>query len=642
MADNKLFKQLCSRNVMLTGWYLAQADSRDNFVLDSVGYADFASNLDERLLHLIEQIKTDRYRPQHLLDIDLPKTGLSVRPGNVLPIEESIVLHAITYLLAPILDKQLCESVYSYRLHPDWKKRIKKRDSLFRDEEIKFPFLKRETIRLISPFEEWYERWPQFDADAKLACTQEGYSHLTKTDITAYFENVDLRLLETQLRSHLRGKEDKIIHLLFRILKGWTRVTSTGTPIERGIPQGNDVSSFLGNIYLIPLDKALTRFCEKHKAKWFRYVDDVKVFTKSDAVAKQVVFIINDALRSLYLNLQGSKTDILYGKKLDDEMDDSEFEIVKQAYDKIKKINVSDKKNAKEVSEHLNTISKLTSRFRRKLPNSMRNLSSKNHRLFRRLMTVYGHCGRPRLKKSAMAALKELPDLKILDRSLTYLTQLDYNSHDEIAKALFEMLEEKQLPFPYQIGCVLETIAALNPDNNKNVASKARRCALGRKKHWFIQQKGLEIISCYPYKSEYAEKLANDYLANDHPFVRRVACSLVLRGSKKYVRKKLNTLIYHPDPNLNRLALYYLRLIQDCAFARKEIDRMEKGNQSDISLQRHLPSLYAITATEQKDIAEKAYNYLKNDYQTTSAKLKWHQDVLLGALRWVQKGKTNS
>lgn len=625
---------------MLTGWHLTQADSRDDFVLDPVGHADFASNLDERLYHLIEQIKTDRYRPRHLLNIDLPKTGLSVRPGNVLPIEESIILHSIEYLLAPILDKKLSKSVYSYRLHPDWKKRIKKRDSLFREAEIEFPFLKRGTIRLISPFEEWYERWPQFDADSKRAYSQECYSYLTKTDITAYFENIDLRSLETQLRSHLKGKEDKIIHLLFRILKTWTRETSTGTPIERGIPQGDDVSSFLGNIYLIPLDNALIQFCKRYKAKWFRYVDDVKVFTKSETDAKQAVFIINDALRSLYLNLQGSKTDILEGKKLKEEMDDSDFKIVDRVYDKIKKINVDDKKNAKEVSKQLKTISKLTSRFRRKLPHSIKNLSSKNHRIFRRLMTVYGHCGRPHLKKAAIAALKELPDLKILDKALTYLTQLDYNDHhDEIIKILFDMMGKKQLPFPYQIGTILETISFLNPNNIMKVASKARKYALNRKQHWFIQQKGLEVISCYPYKSEYSEKLASDYLKNDDPMVRRAACVLALRGTKKYIRKTLNALIYHPDPNLNRLSLYYLRLIQDKNFALKEIDRMKRGNNSDISLQRRLPSLYALTATEQRDIAVKVYNYLKNNYQTTSAKLKWQRDCMLRELNWVRKSK---
>jgi hypothetical protein len=621
---------------MLTGWHLAQADSRDNFVLDPAGYIDFASNLDERINHLIEQIKNDRYRPRHLLDIDLPKTGLSVRPGNVLPIEEAILLHSMIYLLAPILDKKLVQEVYSFRLHPDWKKRIKKRDSLFRESEIEFPFLKRQTIRSISPFEEWYERWPQFEADSRHVCLQEDYNHLTKTDITAYFENVDLRLLETQIRSHLKGKEDKIVQILFRILKGWTRTTSIGTPIERGIPQGNEVSSFLSNIYLLPLDIALIQFCKKHDAKWLRYVDDVKVFTKSRKDALEVVFVINDVLRSLYLNLQGSKTKILSGAELYNEVDDSDLQLVDSIYDKIKKINVHKKKNYAKVTKHLKAIKKLASHFRKKLPDSVRNLSSKNNRLFRRLMTIYGRCINPYLKKAAITALKELPDLKILDKSLTYLSQLDYDSHDEIAASLFKMLELKQLPFPYQIGCVLETISFLHPQKNKTIASKARKYGLSRKQHWFIILKALEIISSYPYKAEYAQKLANDYLKNDHPMVRRAACVLALHGTKKYVRKKLEEMIYHPDPNLNRLALYYLRLLQDDAFALKEINHMKNGNQSDTSLQRNLSSLYAIAATEHKGIAKVAYYYLKNKYRPVSVKLKWHQGILLKALNWAK------
>jgi len=126
--------------------------------------------------------------------------------------------------------------------------------------------------------------------EAIKACTEEGYTHLTKTDITAYFENIDLGLLEILIRSLLKREEDKIIQLLFRILDAWTRMTSTGTPIGRGIPQGNEVSSFLGNIYLIPLDRELIRFCKEHNGKWFRYVDDVKVFTRSEEDARSNCF----------------------------------------------------------------------------------------------------------------------------------------------------------------------------------------------------------------------------------------------------------------------------------------------------------------------------------------------------------------
>lgn len=116
---------------MKIGWYLAQADSRDNFVTDPVGYSDFASNLSEHISHIIEQIQSERYRPRYLIDIDIPKSRLSVRPGNVIPIEEAVILHGIVYLFAPLLDKKLNSSVFSYRLRSDWKKNGKKQEINF-------------------------------------------------------------------------------------------------------------------------------------------------------------------------------------------------------------------------------------------------------------------------------------------------------------------------------------------------------------------------------------------------------------------------------------------------------------------------------------------------------------------------------
>ena len=637
MTQNRLFKHLCCKETMLTGWYLAQADSRDNFILDPIGHVDFASSLDERLKHLIEQVQAYRYRPRHLLDIDIPKSGLSVRHGNVLPLEESILLHAITYLLAPILDKKLDDSVYSYRLHPDWKKRIKKRDSMFRESKIEFPFLKRATIRSISPFDAWYERWPEFEKAAFSACTHEGYTHLTKTDITAYFENIDLRLLETQIRSLLRREEDKIIQLLFRILDGWTRITSTGTPIGRGIPQGNEVSSFLGNIYLIPLDRELNKFCRQYDAKWFRYVDDVKVFTRSKEDATRVVFVINDALRSLHLNLQGSKTEILSDDKLREELDNTDLEKVESVFKSIERIDPDKPANAKQITTHLRSLNCYLSRFRRNHQKVIRKLRPKQNRLLRRLMTICGFCGRPQLKKTAIMALTELPDLRILDKSLSYLSQLKYTTHDEIIDQLFGMLEAGQLPFPYQIGSVLEAIAIMHPQKPLDVASRARKHGLTAKQHWFITAKALEVISSYPYNPKFAERLANNYLANDHPVVRRASCVLLLRGTKPYVRTKLSELIYHPDLDINRLALYFLRLLQDCQFAQQELARFKKSKHSDLAMQRTLPCLYAMAATKNKSIAEAVYDYLEKQYKSRSVKLNWHRNTLLHSLDWTKK-----
>lgn len=636
MSQNRLFKQLCSSEVIRTAWHLAHADSRDNFVLDPVGYVDFASSLNDRLKHLVEQVQTYRYRPRQLLDIDLPKSGLSVRPGNVLPIEEAILLYAITYLLAPILDKRLEKSVYSYRLPPDWKKRLKKTRSLFRESKVEFPFLKRATIRSISPFDAWYELWPEFEKAAVQACTQEGYTHLTKTDISAYFENIDLRLLETQIRSLLKREEDRIIELLFRILEGWTRITSMGTPIGRGIPQGNQVSSFLGNIYLIPLDRELTRFCKRYDGKWFRYVDDVKVFTRSDEDARQAVFVINDALRALYLNLQGSKTEILSGDRLVEELDNTDLENVERVFEKIERIDPDDPRNTKRVTLRLQGLGRYISRFRRERQKAVRNLNPKQSRLLRRLMTIYGFCGRPHLRKVALTALRELPDLKILEKSLTYLSQMNYATHDVITDNLFKMLAARQLPFPYQTGSVLEAIALMHPKRSRDVASLARKYGLATKQHWFVSQKALEAISAYPYKPEYAQRLSDKYLVNNHPIVRRAACVLLLRSPKLHVRKKLDGLIYHPDPSLSHLALYFLRLLQNRQFAQQELSRIRKSEHTDLAMQRTLPCLYAMAATEDRIIGGAAYDYLNKRFTTRSTKLNWHRHRLLNTLLWTR------
>jgi len=316
MASDQLFNELKKPEIIKIGWHLAQGDSRDDFVKDPVSYADYSINLSQRLEYLIEQIQANRYRPRHLIEVDVPKSGLSVRPGNVLPIEEAAILHAAIYLLAPKLDKKLGAPVYSYRLHEDWEKKAKKGQSLFREVEVEVPFLKKKTIRKISPFEAWYERWPAFEEDAKEAYLSGGYTHLTKTDIFSFFEHIDLRMLHDLLRSLLKTEEEKLLQLIFTILSGWSRASNAGMPLARGIPQGNDVSSFLGNVFLIPLDRALERFAKKHDAKWFRYVDDGKVYTRSEEDARAVVFEINDELRRMHLNLQGSKTEIISGDAL--------------------------------------------------------------------------------------------------------------------------------------------------------------------------------------------------------------------------------------------------------------------------------------------------------------------------------------
>lgn len=633
MENNQLFRKLCKGSTLNIGWHLAVADSRNDFIHDPIDHADFAYKLTDRLNYLIEQIENDRYRPKHLIEVDIPKNGLSVRLGNVLPIEEASLLHAIIYLVAQRIDKYLDDNVYSYRLANDWEKKAKKGESMFRDNKVDFPFLKKKTIRSIDLFDSWYDLWPEFEKDSYDACTTQGYTHLTKTDIVAYFENIDLQLLQAQLRSLLKN-EDKILSLLFRVLAGWTRSTSSGIPIGRGIPQGNEVSSFLGNIYLMHLDNALNEYCRKNDAMWCRYMDDVKVYTRNMKNAREVVFIVNDALRQLHLNIQGSKTEIYSGDNMIKELHDPSMDKVGAVFDEIKIYCNHTKPSRKEITGIIKKLSPIASEFRRKLPFSVQNITGKNNRLFRRLLTVYGWCQRTQLKRAALTALKELPDLKILQKTLSYLKQLDYKEHQEISKALLVMLDKDELLFPYQKAAVLETMIFMHPHQSESISSCIRKMYLGKKHDWLIVQKAIEAIITYPCRSATKEKIACQYIAHNNPMVRRAACVLILQGSRKHkIRNMLKEISYHPDHGLNRLALYLLRHFTDENYAGKVLSDIRRSN-SDLGRIKTLYQLYAISLTQDKKIAMKCHDYIMKHTKTKSKKLQWHYKNIEENISW--------
>ncbi len=636
MASDQLFRELTRPEIMKIGWHLAQGDSRDDFVRDPVGYADYHFHLSERLEYLIKHIQSNRYRPRYLIEVDVPKSGLSVRPGNVLPIEEAAILHAAIYLLAPKLDKNLDKSVYSYRLHKNWKKKAKRGQSLFREKKIEVPFLKSSTIRSIDPFAAWYELWPAFQEDAKKAYLTGQYTHLTKTDIFSFFEYIDLEQLHNLLRSYIKKEDEKVLQLILTILSGWTRLSNAGMPITRGIPQGNDVSSFLGNIFLIPLDRALKKFCNQCDGCWFRYVDDVKVYTRSAEDARAAVFEINNVLRDMHLSLQGNKTEILSGAGLEKEHDDTKIENVEKVFDKISKLSTKNK----EITKELKKVSSYLSAFTTRLPESVRGIKGKENRLFRRLLATYGMAHRTRkgLNDLVYTAISELPDRQVLRSCLAYLGKQELRNHDEIIERLLMLLKNGKFLFPYQVALILEAMIQFHPDNPKSVSSRVREYALGsnlgKKSDWLVLQKALELIATFPYHERYISKICIHYSKHSHPMVRRAAVMLLPRSPKKEVRMHLVKFSCHPDTGVSCLAQYLLQLCTDTEFASQEIKRLRKSNHADNFLIKGVYKMYAISTTESSEIAKEVLTILSILNKSRSKKIHWHKERIRERISW--------
>jgi len=416
---NSLFKKLTSLDLLRRAWHLARNDARDNFMYDSFRYADFAFRLDAYLEALAEDIRRETYQPKPLYLIDVPKSSLSVRPGTVVSIEDHIVLFSIVLLIAYRLDRKLPENVYSWRV----KEKPSKKE-IFKDKEfLKFPFLKRKTIeRHVEITEPWYGVWPKFIQDTRYAYEQQGYKYMVVSDITAYFENINLSVLKEHLLHHL-PKEPKIINFLYY----WSNPTTHGLTIGRGLPQGNSISSFLGNFFLLPLDNRFSKFADRNDIKYFRYMDDVKVLAKDEATARKALFAMNEGLRKLHLNIQGAKTKILEDKEIRDELINKNLDEVNDVIDSIKNNSEPSIQIQSQWKSDLRKICK-------KIRNKNKIISGQDFRTFRRLITANTLLCDPALLDLVLKQLHKNPDARLIRSAGRYFRFL-YRNRSKIGAA---------------------------------------------------------------------------------------------------------------------------------------------------------------------------------------------------------------
>jgi hypothetical protein len=118
-------------------------------------------------------------------------------------------------------------------------------------------------------------------------------------DIAGFYENIDLRRLSSDLNEIKFTKARRELAMTF--LKRWAH------PRGKGIPQVSSASDILAKIYLNPIDQALRNAGYAH----LRYVDDIRIFCRSELEAKRALLCLDRLLRDRGLNLHSAKTEIL-------------------------------------------------------------------------------------------------------------------------------------------------------------------------------------------------------------------------------------------------------------------------------------------------------------------------------------------
>jgi hypothetical protein len=158
------------------------------------------------------------------------------------------------------------------------------------------------------------DAWLSFD-DRSRKFYEKGYEFAVSTDITGYYENINLEELRKRIIDYLDGNSDgeKLTKVLMTQLREWSDERIQGY----GLPQGPPGSSFLADIFLDYVDSKM----EKYKG-YFRYMDDIRIFCKNKIQAKFALKELTIALRELKLNINAKKTDILHGKEIEEKFFD--------------------------------------------------------------------------------------------------------------------------------------------------------------------------------------------------------------------------------------------------------------------------------------------------------------------------------
>ncbi len=154
-------------------------------------------------------------------------------------------------------------------------------------------------------FKPMIEQWNKFENYTRISGINK---HIIQTDISNYFDYININRLRIELinsASDANLSSEDFVNCIYAIESIFSILKQISFDGERGLPQNKDISSFLANIYMRPLDKCLK------DAIYFRYMDDIRIIADTRADANRYMLCIIEELRKCGLSLNSSKTKIL-------------------------------------------------------------------------------------------------------------------------------------------------------------------------------------------------------------------------------------------------------------------------------------------------------------------------------------------
>ena len=259
-------------------------DLKDDWYPDSLGYEDtLKTEVAAELLSSCFQKNHGLYVPDDRTELNIPKKGFVLRYSLEMSLPDRLYYQALVGQLVPFFDPLLPNQVLNHRYAVSGQRSGR---YLFKH-----------------PIEQWelFKGYVAQEARAKPV--------ILVTDVQNYYENIEvdraIGVLEANIQNVKadaveKAKLRRVISELQRCLRKWCYKST------HGLPQNRDASSFLANLVMLPVDRAMLG----HGYAYYRYMDDVRVAASSRYQAREALQYLTTELRRLGLNVNSAKTTI--------------------------------------------------------------------------------------------------------------------------------------------------------------------------------------------------------------------------------------------------------------------------------------------------------------------------------------------
>lgn len=214
---------------------------------------------------ILASIKEQRYLPQAILGVEIPKGNGKARLLGIPTVTDRLLQQAVSQVLMPKYEFEFSDHSYGFRPNKNARQAVGK----------------------------------------ALEYIHEGYTFIADIDLKTFFDEVDHCLLLNLLYQKVKCP------ITLRLIRKWLRapiqINGKLQKRRKGVPQGSPISPLLSNILLNELDKELTR----RKLRFVRYADDFSIYTKRKSDATATMSAISKYLKTkLKLTVNREKSGI--------------------------------------------------------------------------------------------------------------------------------------------------------------------------------------------------------------------------------------------------------------------------------------------------------------------------------------------